>query len=100
MNAGLNAGIGMTIELPAMVYDRLMKAAEFAGLTPAEWIERRLPPLPPPVRYNEDGSRMTMAQALAGRIGVVDSGGSEHLAERHSEVFGEILEEKRRAGRL
>jgi len=86
--------------LPATIHDRLMKAAEFAGLTPAEWIEKRLPPLPPPVRLNEDGSPMTMAQAFAGRIGVVDSGGGERLAERHSEVFGEILEEKRRAGHL
>jgi hypothetical protein len=90
-----------SIELSDEDYAHLERAAEMERVTPAEWVARRIPtwaaePEPCP---NGTPAR-TMADVLAGRVGLFDSGGDGMLAERHSELFGDYLEEKRKAGRL
>jgi hypothetical protein len=47
-----------------------------------------------------NGQTLAERATELGLVGVVNSGGAERLSERHSEVFGEMLEEQRRAGRL
>lgn len=55
------------------------------------------------VASNDDrhpnGQTLAERAAELGLVGVVNSGGAERLSERHSEVFGEMLEEQRKAGR-
>jgi hypothetical protein len=87
----------MVIDLPDELHARLLKAGSDTGLTPVEWIARRLPrPFKPP--ENSDGR--TMAERFAGRVGLVGSGGSERISENHSKIFGDMLEEQHRKGRL
>jgi hypothetical protein len=90
-----------SIELSDEDYVRLERVAAVEGITPAEWIARRIPTWgkEPEPCLNGKPAR-TMADVLAGRVGLFDSGGSGMLAERHSELFGDYLEEKRKAGRL
>ncbi|HEU4881752.1 MAG TPA: hypothetical protein VFT45_05890 [Longimicrobium sp.] len=89
-----------SIELSDEDYARLEHAAEVEGITPAEWIARRIPTWgkEPEPCLNGKPTR-TMADVLAGRVGLFDSGDGT-LSERHSELFGDYLEEKRKAGRL
>jgi hypothetical protein len=49
---------------------------------------------------NHTPGGQTLAERLSGLIGVVASEGKERLSERHSEVFGDMLEAQRKAGRL
>jgi len=52
------------------------------------------------VNAHANGQTLAERAAELGLVGVVDSGGAERLSERHSEVFGEMLEAQRKAGRL
>lgn len=88
-----------SVELSDEEYERLEQTAAAQGLTPAEWIAWRLAPWSRVVSSNGKSGK-SLAERFAGHIGVVNSGGKERLSERHREVFGEILEEKRREGRL
>jgi hypothetical protein len=88
-----------SVELPDPHFERLEEAAAAEGVTPAEWIERRLPQ--PYVQPSSNGKpARTLAERFAGRVGVIASGGKERLSERASEIFGDMLEEQRNAGRL
>lgn len=90
-----------SVELSDEDYVRLVRAAEVEGITPAEWIARRIPACAKePEACSNGRPARTMADVLAGRVGLIDSGGDGMLAERHSELFGDYLEEKRKAGRL
>lgn len=89
-----------SVELSNEDYERLEQAAAAEGMTPAEWIEWRLSPRSRIISNANGKSDKSLAERFAGRIGVINSGGKERLSERHREVFGEILEEKRKAGRL
>jgi hypothetical protein len=95
------------IEVSDHDYARIQDAADAAGMPLDTWVIENLPlEGPAPVQKGEvppgpDGKpAKSMYDLFAGRVGVVNSGGAERLSERHSEVFGEILEEKRRAGHL
>lgn len=89
-----------TIELPEADYARLERAAAAEGVTPAEWITERLPASADVQTSPPAKPAQTLAERFAGRVGVVGSGGTERLSERSSEVFGDMLEEQRKAGRL
>ena len=92
------------IEVSDQDYARIQRAAEIAGVPVDEWIVGNLPlngsggrvddqPLP-----RQDGKpTKTMYDLLKGHVGVVDTGGTGRLSERHSDVFGEMLEEQQRA---
>lgn len=88
------------IEMPDELYEELREVAAADGTTPLGWIAARLRLIRSPKRREDGAARQTLAERLAGRIGVVNGGGDERSAERHSEVFGEMLEEQRKAGRL
>jgi hypothetical protein len=90
-----------SVELSDEQYARLEEVAVADGVTPAEWIARRIPACAKePEPCSNGRPARTMADVLAGRVGLFDSGGDGMLAERHSELFGDYLEEKRKAGRL
>lgn len=89
-----------SVELRNAQYERLEEAAATAGVTPAEWISGRLPVCPPAKNGSNQKPALTLAERFARRVGVFGSGGNERLSERHSEVFGELLEAQRKAGRL
>jgi hypothetical protein len=113
-----------SIDLPEDVFAALEEAATASGTTPVEWIAARLPQSAPAVEPECEGqSPRTLADELAGRVGLLASGPpipegtptpaerfaalvggfrSERgdLAERHSELFMEGLLEKRRLGHL
>jgi hypothetical protein len=81
---------------------RLEIAARSEGTTPVGWIEQRLPPEPVLCMEKEaDSSKpKNMLEVFGDLVGSVHSGGKDELAERHSEVFLECLEQRRREGRL
>jgi hypothetical protein len=82
-------------------YARLEQTAEVERITPAEFIAPRIPTgAKDPEPCSNGRPARTMADVLAGRVGLFDSGGDGLLSERHSELFGDYLEEKRKAGRL
>jgi hypothetical protein len=90
------------VDLPHDVYTRLIDAAQSEGTTPAGWIENRLPP-PSTNQSCEQASAdkpKNMLEALGELVGSIHSGGKLGAAERHSELFAEGMEEKRRQGRL
>lgn len=96
------------IEFSEADYARMRDAAAAAGVPLDEWIVTNLPlngigvHAEAPTAQPRPGHKpaKTMADVLAGRLGVVGSGGGERVAQDHSRIFGDILEEKRRAGRL
>lgn len=89
-----------SVELSDEDYARLERAAEVEGITPAEWVARHLPGCPEAKPCTNGKPAQSLAERFAGRVGVVASGGKERLSERHSEIFGEMLEAQRKAGRL
>ncbi len=90
------------VNLPHDVYTRLIDAAQHEGTTPAGWIEQHLPPPQKPAapKEKEPAKPQTMLEALGDLVGSVHSGGKDQLSIRHSELFAEYLEQKRREGRL
>ncbi len=90
------------IEVPDELYAELTEAAAEDGTTPLGWIAARLRLLRRNRHVNARLNGQTLAERAAelGLVGVVNSGGAERLSEQHSEVFGEMLETQRKAGRL
>ena len=112
-----------SVELSDEEYAHLERAAEVEGITPAEWVARRIPTwaIEPEPCSNGTPAR-TMADVLAGRIGAFSSGNgpkpatmAERLAGRTglfsgsnglpssdnvAQSFAEHLEAKQREGRL
>jgi len=88
-----------SIDLPDAVFAALEEAAPESSTTPAEWIAAHLSQSST-VGPDCDGVRLrTLAERFEGYIGFVDTGESD-MAERHSELFAEGMEEKRRMGCL
>ncbi len=113
-----------TIDFSEQDYASIKRAADAAGVPVDAWVVANLPleqsrtdaaaatrrgadrfaGRPGLVASNGDthakGQTLAERAAELGLVGVVNSGGAERLSERHSEVFGEMLEEQRKAGRL
>jgi hypothetical protein len=91
-----------SIELSDEEYAGLERAAEMEGITPAEWIARRIPRwADADFRSSSEGQPVrTMADRLAGRIGRFHSGNGQPSSDNLRESFSEYLEEKHRAGHL
>ena len=86
----------LILELPPEREARLRRKAEAQGLAVEDFAVETL------MQATEE---QTLAEALAGLIGVVDSskhngGKVSYAAENSGEVFGEILLEKHKAGHL
>jgi hypothetical protein len=88
------------IEVPDPLYDEVREDAEVHGLSLVGWIASKLPQRSPASSHADPDAPRSMAERLAGRLGRVGSGGGERVAQEHSRIFGDILEEKRRAGHL
>ena len=100
------------LSLPHDVYTRLVDAAQSEGTTPAGWIQQRLPcdnckPGSSGVAELTDErleemrkQGKSMLDLLGDLVGSVRSGGQLRASERHSELFAQGMEEKRRQGRL
>ncbi|WP_420127882.1 hypothetical protein [Longimicrobium sp.] len=90
-----------SIEVSDEDYARLEEVAAADGVAPAEWIARSIAACTKEPHPCSNGKpARSMADVLAGRVGLFDSGGDGMLSERHSELFGDYLAEKRKAGRL
>ncbi|HST57188.1 MAG TPA: hypothetical protein VLK84_00790 [Longimicrobium sp.] len=89
------------IEVPDELYAELTEAAAEDRTTPLGWIAARLRLLRRSRHVNARPNGQTLAERAAelGLVGAVDSGGAERLSERHSEVFGEMIEAQQKAGR-
>jgi hypothetical protein len=86
-------------------YTAIKDAADADGMPMDEWVVTHLPldldaekPAETPAVSKAKPAR-TMADVLAGRVGVVDSGDGT-LSQATGERFADYLVEKRRAGRL
>jgi hypothetical protein len=89
------------IELSEEDYARLEQAAAQQGVTPAEWVVRRIPQSCAESKLGPDGQpAKTMADLFRGRVGVVASGGRARLSEDTGEKFADMLLEDHRVGRL
>lgn len=86
-----------SLELPDPVYDALEQAASASGTTPVGWIAAKLPQV---TTDKPNGAHKSLADALAGLIGTVHSGGKEALSQNCGERFADYLVQKKREGRL
>jgi hypothetical protein len=87
------------VHLPACTFAALEEAASACGTTPEGWIAANLPP----VLAMQPGSKGLPSTTLAERFAALVGGfrsGRDDLSERHSELFAEGMEEKRRTGTL
>lgn len=85
------------LELPDPVFDALEQAATATGTTPVGWISAHLPAPPKPNPF--EGAK-SLADAMAGHIGTIHSGGKEALSQNCGERFTDYVVQKRREGRL
>lgn len=83
------------VELSDEDYARLERAAEVERVTPAEWVARRIPTWADPQPSDNGKPAQTMADRLAGRIGLFGSGGKERPSEHQSDNSGERHEGQR-----
>jgi hypothetical protein len=90
------------IELSEEDYARLERAAAQEGITPAEWVARRIPrwASAKPLTCPDGTPARTMADVLAGRVGLFSSGSGLPSSADASESFADYLEQKQREGRL
>jgi hypothetical protein len=90
------------LEIPDELYAALQAAAEACGTTPLEWIAAHLPPAAgiTGTHATPAGAPKTLADLFAGRVGRIQSGGTERLSEACSEKFMDYVEAKRKAGHL
>jgi hypothetical protein len=90
-----------SIELSEEDYARLERAAAQEGITPAEWMVRRIPRWAAEPKPCANGKpAKTMADLFEGRIGRFNSGNGQPGSDDVRESFGEYLEQKQREGRL
>lgn len=99
LRARRGTALGNSVDLPDPVGVALEDAAAAAGITPAGWIAAHLPPGSTAGPACDGARPRTLAERFEGYIGFVDTGESD-LAERHSELFADGMEEKQRMGRL
>jgi hypothetical protein len=89
--------MSQSLELPDPIFDALQQVASASGTTPVGWIAAHLPERADSESMN--GAK-SLADLLAGHIGLIHSGGKEALSENCGERFTDYLEQKRREGRL
>jgi hypothetical protein len=89
--------MSQNLELPDPIFDALQQAASDNGTTPVGWIAAHLPPRP---QQDAPNGAKTLADLLAGHIGLIRSGGKEALSENCGERFTDYVEQKRREGHL
>ena len=91
-----------TIKVSDEDFVRIRNAAAAEGLPMGAWVVAHLPLETKPAVVPSAGGRpaKTMADLLAGRVGVIGGGAESRLAEAHGEVFADMLEGQHRAGRL
>jgi hypothetical protein len=91
--------VGQLLEIPDDVYRALQAAARDEGTTPLGWIATHLP-----AELGEAARKAPMPQNLAdlfaGRVGAIQSGGSERLSEQCGDRVTDYLELKRNTGCL
>ncbi len=90
------------LEIPDDLYTALHAAAEACGTTPLEWIAAHLPSAAETTGTHDApaGTPQTLADLFAGRVGRIQSGGTERLSEACREKFTDYVEAKRKAGHL
>jgi hypothetical protein len=90
------------LEIPDDLYTALQAAAEACGTTPLGWIAAHLPPAAETTSTHDApaGTPKTLADLFAGRVGRIQSGGTERLSEACGEKFTDYVEAKRKAGHL
>jgi hypothetical protein len=90
------------LEIPDDLYIALQAAAEARGTTPLGWIAAHLPPVAETTGTHDApaGTPQTLAELFAGRVGRIQSGGTERLSEACGEKFTDYIEAKRKAGHL
>ena len=90
------------LEIPDALYAALQAAAEACGTTPLGWVAAHLPPtIEPPGTHDEPaGAPKTLADLFVGRVGRIQSGGTERLSEACGEKFTDYVEAKRKAGHV
>jgi hypothetical protein len=88
--------MSITIDLPPDTELQLRERAEKLGQDPAAYI---IALLDRDLKHIE-GAPRTLAEAFAGRLGLVNSGGLERLSEDTGEKFADYLEQKRREEHL
>jgi predicted DNA-binding protein len=86
----------ITVDLPPDLEERLRERAAKLGQEPTAYVTALV---------NRDLSSSevepkTLADLFAGRIGRINSGGTERLSEDCGEKFAAYLEQKRREGHL
>lgn len=89
------------IELSPEKEQLLITEAQKLGLQPEEYTRRiwkQAMPISLPAFEEEDEG--TLADLFAGRVGIVDSGGGEHLSRDSGEKFTEYLLKKKKEGHL
>ena len=90
------------LEIPDALYTALQAAAKACGTTPLGWIAAHLSPAAEPAGTHDApaGAPTTLAELFAGRVGRIQSGGTERLSEACGEKFTDYVEAKRKAGHL
>jgi hypothetical protein len=90
------------LEIPDELYTALQAAAAAYGTTPLGWIAAHLPPVAEPAGTHTEpaGAPKTLADLFAGRVGRIQSGGTERLSEACGEKFTDYVEAKRKAEHL
>jgi hypothetical protein len=90
------------LEIPDELYTALQAAAEACGTTPLGWIAAHLSPAAEPASTSEAPAKAakTLAELFAGRVGRIQSGGTERLSEACGERFADYVAAKRKAGHL
>jgi hypothetical protein len=89
-------GMTITIELPPDLEARLRDKAEKLGQDPITYVTAL-------VNRDLSGGEeepTTLAELFAGRVGQINSGGTERLSEKCDQLFTDHLEQKRREGHL
>lgn len=87
-----------TLELPKELVDRVRHYAAASGHSPAEWLDRVVPPLPPPPP-GPDGPQ-TLYDQIKDLIGQTAGTPLDQLKEDPNDPFFNILLRKKRDGHL
>ncbi len=98
-NGDAGTGNCHVLKVPDPVYTAIAEEAGTRGLTPLGWIVAQLPVRRPPPAPNGAKPR-TMAERLAGRIGLFSGSRGLPTSDNVAQSFAEHLEAKQREGRL
>ena len=90
-------GASQLLEMPESVYTAIAEEAEARGLAPLTWIIAQLPARAP---APNGAKAKTMAERLAGRVGLLSGSKGLPSSDNVAQSFAEHLEAKQRAGHL